>query len=77
MSEPTLHCNSCGREIPVRRAMGRKFKVCSSECIKEMEWRRALSIMGKPYRPSPENDAWAKRVLGETTEPARPDEGTR
>jgi len=64
MSEPTLHCN--GREIPIRRSMGRTFKVCSSECIKEMEWRNACAILGKPYRPSPETEAWAKRVLGET-----------
>jgi len=62
---PSLHCNACGRVIPVKRSMGREFKVCSSECIKEMEWRDALYITGKPYRPSPETEAWAKRVLGE------------
>jgi hypothetical protein len=65
MSEPTLYCNACGREIPLRRALGRQFRVCSSECIKEMEWRHACSILGKPYTPSPETEAWAKSVLGE------------
>lgn len=65
MSEPSLHCNACGREVPVKRAMGRAFKVCSSGCITEMEWRNALSLLGHPYRPSPETEAWAKRLLGE------------
>jgi len=45
--------------------MGRTFRCCSSECVAEMNWRETLSIMGKPYEPSPETIAWSKRVLGE------------
>jgi hypothetical protein len=65
MSDPTLHCNACGREIPVKRSMGREFRCCSIECVREMNWRHTLSIMGEPYRESPETVAWAKHVLGE------------
>ncbi len=64
-SEPTLYCNACGREVAMRRAMGSKFRVCSVECVREMEWRHTLDIMGKPYTHSPETVAWAKKVLGE------------
>jgi hypothetical protein len=65
MSDPTLRCNACGREVPIRRALGSKYRVCSVDCVREMEWRDALCILGKPYRPSPETEAWAKKVLGE------------
>ena len=69
MSELTLCCNACGRVIPIKRSMGREFRVCSPECIREMNWRHTLSILGKPYEPSPETIAWAKRVLGEDAAP--------
>ena len=65
MSDPTLRCNACGREVPMRAALGNKYKVCSLECVREMGWRDALMILRKPYTPSPESVAWAKRVLGE------------
>ena len=32
--------------------MGREFKVCSIECIKEIELKRACSIMGEDYKDS-------------------------
>lgn len=63
-----LFCNSCGRKITIKRSMGRQFKVCSSDCVKEMEWRNACCILQKPYRPRPEMEAWAKQVLGEEGE---------
>jgi hypothetical protein len=56
----------------MKQAMGRLFKVCSSECIHEMEWRNACAILNKPYTPSPESVAWAKRVLGEDAEQKPP-----
>lgn len=64
-AEPSLHCNACGCEVPIKRSMGRQYKVCSPECIKEMEWRNACHLLGKPYRHSPETLAWARDVLGE------------
>lgn len=69
MSDPTLRCNACGREVRMRDALGNKYKVCSSECCKEMGWRDALMIMRQPYRPSPESEAWARKVLGEEPTP--------
>lgn len=65
MSDPTLRCNACGREVRIRSALGSQYKCCSSECVSEMRWRDALVIMRQPYRPSPESEAWARRVLGE------------
>lgn len=74
MSAPSLHCNACGREVQIKDAMGSKYRVCSVECVREMEWRHVLMVLGKPYRPSPETEAWAKRVLGEN-EPTSVDNG--
>lgn len=65
MSDPMLRCNACGREVPIRASMGREYKVCSAECVREMQWRRTLMILRKPYTPSPETEAWARKVLGE------------
>jgi hypothetical protein len=64
MSDPTLRCNACGREVPIRRALGSKYRVCSVDCVREMEWRDALCILGKPYRPSPETEAWHMHLDG-------------
>ncbi len=63
MSAPTLYCNACGREVPLKNVMGREYRVCSMECVREMNWRQTLHIMRKPYEPSPETVAWAKKVL--------------
>ena len=63
--EPSFHCNACGREVLLRRRVGRQYAVCSLECNREMEWRNACVILGKPYEPSPETKAWAEKVLGE------------
>jgi hypothetical protein len=48
-------CNCCGKEketIP-HAAIGRKWRVCSMTCFREMEWRDTLSMLGKPYTPQP------------------------
>lgn len=52
-------CNACGRDMghtsPVR-ALGRRFRVCSMPCAREMLWRETLSLQGKAYYPNP--DPW-------------------
>jgi len=52
-SKQRIFCNACGKEFSeiFSRVIGRQFKVCSMECMDEIEWRDALSIMGEPYRP--------------------------
>lgn len=35
--------------IEIHKVYGRNFRVCSIECVKEMQWRETLSIMNKPY----------------------------
>lgn len=52
-SNQKLYCNICGILMPagIPAALGREVKVCSQECLKEYQWRYALSIMNKPYRP--------------------------
>lgn len=52
-------CICCGKELfsPFVHAMGRKYKVCSYECLREMDWRETLCIMGKDYYPQPKKEA--------------------
>ena len=38
-------------EIP--KVIGKEFKCCSMECVREMQWRETLSIMGKEYYTKP------------------------
>ncbi len=54
-SKQKIFCNACGKEcfsVP-HAMMGRDFKVCSIGCIREMQWRDTLSIMGTEYYPDP------------------------
>ena len=69
MSDPSLRCNACGRDVRMKEAMGARYRVCSVECVREMGWRDALMLLGQPYRPSPESEAWARKVLGEEPTP--------
>ena len=48
-----IYCNACGgrMETIISRVVGRNFKRCSMECVREMEWRSVLSDLGKPYHP--------------------------
>lgn len=48
-------CNCCGKEMSTscHGAMGRSWRVCSLECVREMGWRETLSILGKEYYPKP------------------------
>lgn len=50
-SKIKLFCNNCGEEMVIEwiRLMGREYKVCSSNCIKEIELKRACSIMNSEY----------------------------
>lgn len=54
------YCNCCGKRMhtsPCNAMIGGfqlGYKVCSSECSREMRWRDTLSMMGKEYYPQPE-----------------------
>lgn len=63
VADRLVRCNACGRErnSPPDGALGRRFRCCSLECCREMEWRCALSMTNKPYRPDPETPL-GKRV---------------
>jgi hypothetical protein len=57
-SAQTFYCNACGQkcEVFATHMMGGKFlgwRVCSSECVREIRWRETLSIMGLVYSPRP------------------------
>jgi DNA replicative helicase MCM subunit Mcm2 (Cdc46/Mcm family) len=51
-SKVKFYCNNCGKEMIIEwtNLMGREFKVCSSNCVKEIELKRAYSIMGSQYK---------------------------
>jgi len=58
-SKQTFYCNSCGKEMfcSAANVMGSKFlgwKVCSTECVREIRWKETLSIMGKEYYTHPD-----------------------
>jgi hypothetical protein len=52
-SKQVFYCNACGLKChqPLPNVIGRKWKVCSLECHREMDWRDVLSTMGKEYYP--------------------------
>lgn len=57
-SKQKFFCNCCGKEmfVPCMGMMGSKFlgwKVCSTECVREIRWKETLSIMNKEYYPDP------------------------
>lgn len=49
-SKQKVHCNTCGVgfETNFNKHDGR---FCSDKCWKEGQWRRTLSVLGKPYSP--------------------------
>jgi len=55
-SKQKWFCNICGQEqlseIKSNTYLG--AMLCSAKCIKEFNWRRCLSILGKDYYPEPE-----------------------
>jgi len=52
-SKQKTFCNTCGIELFVDIAQIGRFdgRFCSMECLKEFEWRKTLSILGKEYLP--------------------------
>jgi hypothetical protein len=50
-SKVKFYCNNCGKELLIEwtNLMGREFKVCSIDCIREMHLKSACSIMGTEY----------------------------
>lgn len=54
-SKQKFYCNACGKEcfIEATAMLGRHWRVCSIECIREAQWRETLSIMGVEYYPNP------------------------
>jgi hypothetical protein len=35
--------------IELPNVLGKDYKCCSMDCVREMQWRETLSIMGKEY----------------------------
>lgn len=52
-SKQKWFCNCCGKEqfSELPNVFGRNWRVCSSECLEEINHRETLSIMGKIYIP--------------------------
>lgn len=67
-SKQKFFCNCCGKELFVTCCdlLGGKYlgyKVCSMECVREIQWRDTLSIMNKEYYPDPNiYDECGKRI---------------
>ena len=52
----------------LHRANAKRIDALERDALECAVRRETLSIMGKPYRESPESTAWANRVLGEVGE---------
>jgi hypothetical protein len=52
-SKVQFFCNNCGKEMMIEyhHLIGREFKVCSVDCLHEMELKRASSILNEEYKP--------------------------
>lgn len=53
-----LKCMICGTDMQVSfTACGYESQgICGKKCYKELEWRRTLSILNKPYRPDNQSE---------------------
>lgn len=47
----TVLCPICGRDMNWLEGYGRPARCCGRDCYDEFEWRYALAIVGKSYRP--------------------------
>jgi hypothetical protein len=58
-SKQDIFCNACGVKFSEQypKVIGRDFKVCSTECLNEIQWRNVLSTLGKDYKPQKSNDS--------------------
>ena len=55
-SKQVIYCNACGKKMEeeIPKVIGgcfSGFKVCTLECMREIQWRETLSIMNRPYHP--------------------------
>ena len=50
-SQQEIRCQICGASFNTD-FQSYQGRVCNPECWKELEWRKALSVMGKDYRPA-------------------------
>jgi hypothetical protein len=57
-SKQIVYCNVCGTKMSTEIAQLGKFdgRFCSMDCLREFEWRRTLSLMGKEYYPKPNKE---------------------
>jgi len=64
MTPLLLKCPVCGHEHDWHRGYGRDIRCCSKDCYAEADWRRCLSILGKPYYPDPRRVKAAEERVG-------------
>jgi hypothetical protein len=67
-----VYCPICRSPFDWMHSYGAQRRCCGKECHEEFEWRRALAIMGKPYRPRP-----AKADIETADRLERREDGTR
>lgn len=59
LSMQPVICPACGKKGETNfNGLGSygNYLCCGKKCHKEMEWRRTLAILGKPYRPDPRRE---------------------
>lgn len=56
-SKVEIYCNNCGKKLYIEypRAIGREYKVCSIECLRELELKKSYSITGSEYKKDKTN----------------------
>ena len=61
-SKVQVFCNNCGKDMMMEyyKMMGKTFKVCSSDCLKQMQLKEACSLMGQEYPPKKKDDTQEK-----------------
>jgi len=48
-SKQIMYCNTCGKELSTDFSKY-EGRFCNSTCSEEFNWRKTLSMLGKPYR---------------------------
>ena len=50
-SKQKWFCNNCGKEqfSEIPKSLGSTHKCCSMDCVREINWKETLSILGKEY----------------------------
>lgn len=73
-SKQKFFCNCCGKEcfctesgmLGGTRTM--PWRICSTECMREIRWRETLSIMNKEYYPDPNIYDAGGNIIGKKSE---------